>query len=90
MKFYVGHEKKDILVRAKQDLCVDAFQQHCDDNLAISVDDLLEINQVEQYYIHLEPTAAPNRIDIQSRYRRLDVPKIVEMAENIKELTCES
>ncbi len=86
MSFYVGHDKKEIVAKAKRDLCVDDFQQHCDDSHEIAVDDLLEINQVEQYYIHLEPTMAPNDIIIESSYRRLDVPKTVEMAENLKEL----
>ena len=88
MSFYVGRDKKEIVARAKRDLCVEDFQQHCDDNHEISVDDLLEINQVERHYIHLEQTTTPNHIEIESCYRRLDVPNILEMAKNLEDLIC--
>ncbi len=85
MSFYVGDNKSEIVSKAKQQLCVNDLQQHCDDNHALTLDDLLEINQVERYYIHLEPTTAPNKIIIESNYRRLDVPHIVTKAVELQE-----
>ncbi|MEM9243793.1 MAG: DUF1543 domain-containing protein [Pseudomonadota bacterium] len=84
MSFYVGHNRKEITAKAKQDLCVGQHQQHCDDSYAIEVDDIVKVDQIGQHYIKLEPTTLADQIDIQSHYRRIDVPDILAESERIK------
>lgn len=69
--FYVGKSKPEILARAKQNLCLSLIDPHCDDNCI--VDDIISIDQVDQHYIHLIPSAEPSQLCIQSGYRPLDV-----------------
>lgn len=85
MKFYVGENKKHIVKRASQELCVGSYQQHCDDNLLIGaqepqkdIDDIIKVACVDNYYVHLEPTGETSELEIESSYRRLDVPHILE------------
>ncbi len=73
--FYVGQSKSDVLARAKQELCLSLHEPHCDDN--VDIDDVLLINDVDQFHIHLQPTNASSPLEIQSYYRRLDVPEIL-------------
>lgn len=72
--FYVASSKPEVLKRAKQDLCLSLVEPHCDDNLPI--DDIISIDDVDQYHIHLVPTFDPVKLNIQSFYRRLDLPEI--------------
>lgn len=69
-KFYVGTHKSEILSRAKTELCHSLIEPHCDDNIA--VDDLLMINQIDNYYIDLHPTIKHKPLEIKSVYKRLD------------------
>ncbi|PCI38628.1 MAG: hypothetical protein COB50_02090 [Thiotrichales bacterium] len=78
--FYVCSSKKNAIIKAKKELCVGLTQQHCDDNFTIAVDDLIQINKVDHSCVHLEKTNIPAKLDIQSHYRRLDVPAIIEKA----------
>lgn len=68
--FYVAKTKSEVLARAKNDLCLSLLEPHCDDNL--SIDDIIAIKDVDQYYIHLHPQSQSRKLDIQSNYRRLD------------------
>ncbi len=45
----------------------------CDENVII--DDILSLAQVDQYYIHLQPTAQSAPLKIISSYKKLDVMK---------------
>lgn len=71
--FYVDTSKSNVLMRAKKSLCQDGIEPHCDDNVAI--DDIIEINKIDQYYLHYQP-ARPREITIHSEYQRLDLPYI--------------
>jgi hypothetical protein len=75
--FYVGTSENEILMRAKQELCVNGIESHCDDNIAI--DDVIEINLIDQYYLHFLP-AERKDIKIISDYQRLDLPEILDQA----------
>jgi|SRR5579885_506093 hypothetical protein len=72
-KFYVGTNKPDILMRAKQELCLNKIYPHCDDNIII--DDIIEIDHLDQYYLHFIPAAA-REITVITTYQRLDLPDI--------------
>jgi hypothetical protein len=76
--FYVGSDKPNVLARAKKNLCVDLIEPHCDDNLY--VDDIMAFQKIDQYYLHLVPSAKPAAIEIISDYRRLDLPDILAQA----------
>lgn len=69
--FYVASSKTEVLKRAKQDLCLSLVEPHCDDNLPI--DDIISIDDVDQYYIHLVPTLESVKLNIESKYHRLDL-----------------
>lgn len=77
-KFYVGTCKADILIRAKNELCINGVEPHCDDNLL--VDDIIEINKIDQYYLHFVQ-AEPRKINIIPEYQRLDLPDILHQSE---------
>lgn len=92
MSFYVANAKSDVVARAKESLCVGSFQQHCDDNLEINallakssleMDDMIRIDQIDEYYIHLVPTTKMQPLEVESSYRRLDVPDIIEKANQL-------
>lgn len=67
--FYVAETKNAALQRAKQELCVNLSEQHCDDNLII--DDLLEINLVDNFYIHLEKSTVKKPLEIIAKYIKI-------------------
>lgn len=77
-KFYVDTNKTDVLKRAKNELCLNGVESHCDDNLL--VDDIMEINKIDQYYLHFVQTG-PRKINIISEYLRLDLPDILQQSE---------
>jgi len=72
--FYVASSMEIALAKARKELCQSLFQQHCDDK--VLVDDLLALDRVDHYYIHLYPTAVPADITIQSHYIKLDFPEM--------------
>jgi hypothetical protein len=78
MSFYVASNRTEALARAKTELCVGSHQQHSDDHLV--VDDLIMLDKIGPYYIHLKPTAMPCHLDIHSHYRKLSLPEILEKA----------
>lgn len=71
--FYVGQSKPETLARAKTELCLGMSEQHCDDN--VDIDDVIEFNQVDEYYIHLTPAAQKQPLDVQSYYRKIILPE---------------
>jgi len=73
VKFYVADSKEDVAVRAKQELGSKYIQPHIDDNLA--VDDILAVENLSDYYVHLLPTQQKPEIKIETRYIKL-APKI--------------
>ena len=91
--FYVAESKADAVLKAKFNLCVGTHEQHCDDHKALDelshiendfIDDVLTIHQISQYYVQLIPTKKPNEIIIDSYYRKLDLPPIMERANALK------
>jgi len=78
INFYVAATKADAIAKAKKELCVGLLQQHCDDNLII--DDILELEQVGGYYIHLNYIDNPSPLKINSGYIKLSRPEILEKA----------
>ncbi len=89
MNFYVCDDKAQAVAKAKQTLCAGMYLQHCDDNLVIEdyLDDLSLIDEIDGNYLHLTPTAVAHTLEVTSDYRRLDVPKIIEEASQIKALS---
>ncbi len=93
--FYVTNAKPLAVAKAKQELCVDSHLQHCDDNLEINAflnkttalaDDIIAIEKIDNYYVHLVPTSKPSVLNVESTYRRLDVPDIMEKASQLMPL----
>lgn len=90
--FYVAHSKTEALEQAKQELCLNIEMQHCDDNYAVAdllqeeftVDDIIQLQAIDEYYIHLQVTDKTEPLDIQSYYRKLDIPHIIEQAQALK------
>ncbi|MCS5711601.1 DUF1543 domain-containing protein [Candidatus Berkiella aquae] len=80
--FYVATSRIDGLARAKEELCVGMLQQHSDDHL--SVDDILAVEHIGPYTIELIPTTKPCHLTIESYYRKLTLPDILEKAEALK------
>ncbi len=81
-RFYVANTKSAALARAKQELGLGLSEPHCDDN--VDIDDIFAVDEVDQCYIQLLPSDVQEQIQVDSRYRRLDVPEIVAQAEAIK------
>lgn len=77
--FYVADSKTEALARAKEELCISLVEPHCDDNL--DIDDIIKIDGIDGYYIHLEPTSVPSSLHIESYYRRLDLPEMIQTIE---------
>ncbi|MCF6766410.1 DUF1543 domain-containing protein [Thiotrichales bacterium 19S3-7] len=84
VSFIVSNSKKEVTKKAKNLLCVDTLQQHCDDNFVIGsdnfkkdVDDVITVNHVDGYYIHLTPTENVSKQKVKSQYIRLDVPNVL-------------
>ena len=93
--FYVTNAKPLAVAKAKQELCVDSHLQHCDDNLEINAflnkttalaDDIIAIEKIDNYYVHLVATSKPSVLNVESTYRRLDVPDIMEKASQLMPL----
>ena len=84
MGFYVAHNKKKVVARAKNELLVGQHQQHRDDIHAIDVDDFIEIKHVETHHIVLKAINKPNNIIIESSYRRLDVANVLTQADKLE------
>lgn len=83
--FYVASSKPEVLARAKQKLCLSLIEPHCDDNLII--DDIIPIERMDQYHIHLIPTSASTDLEIIADYRRLDLPDIIKQADDLHQST---
>lgn len=77
--FYVAISKDEVKARAKKELCLSTLEQHCDDN--VDIDDILSIDQIDQHYVTLIPSNKCPPLDIQSVYRKLDLPHIMQMVE---------
>lgn len=84
--FYIATSKPEVLNRAKKDLCKSLQEQHCDDNHDVTTlmqqdsicDDITAINKIDQYYIHLTPTTQPSFLKIESYYRKLNLPELMQ------------
>lgn len=85
MNFYAASSRIDALARAKNDLCVGSHQQHSDDHLV--VDDLIALDQIGSYGITLKETNQPCDLEINSFYRKLSLPDILERAAVLKDQT---
>ncbi|MGE3318500.1 MAG: DUF1543 domain-containing protein [Candidatus Berkiella sp.] len=82
VNFYVAPSRTDALARAKSELCVGAHLQHSDDHLV--VDDIIAIDNLGPYAIELKPTTQACNLEIISHYRKLNLPHIIEKAEELK------
>ncbi|ARG97422.1 DUF1543 domain-containing protein [Legionella micdadei] len=80
VKFYVESTKTAALARAKQDLGLSLLESHCDDN--IPIDDIMEVEVSDNYFVYLQPSETPSEIKITPGYFRLDTPEIIEKARN--------
>ena len=74
VQFYVAKTKAAALLRAREELCLALHEQHCDDNLP--VDDLLLIDAVDNFYVHLTAATEKKELLIESYLRLLSVDKI--------------
>lgn len=83
VNFYVGASRIEALSKAKSQLCVGSHQQHSDDHHVI--DDLIAVNNIDSYQISLKPTIKPCHLEINSHYRKLNLPAIIERAALLKE-----
>lgn len=79
--FYVASSIDSALAKAKQELCQSLFQQHCDDKML--VDDLLVLDKVDCYHIHLHSTTVSPNMNVESHYIKLNVPEIISEANGI-------
>lgn len=70
INFYVTTSKNEVIGKAKEDLCVGTSQQHCDD--ALLLDDIMLIDHVDQYYIHLKKTSVLQKLNVESYYRKFN------------------
>jgi hypothetical protein len=77
--FYVAEEAPEAIRRAKSELCQGLQTIHKDDVVLLDqvrqnfdVDDVLEIDNVDDYYISLKPSSSEERILPISAYIRLD------------------
>jgi len=91
-KLYVAKNKADAKAQAKKDLCLGLFQAHCDDSLNVQdliiedkedqeddgVDDILEVSEVDGYWIHLIPTDKTQQFKTICGYRKIDAQKILK------------
>lgn len=80
--FYVAETSHEAVKRAKSELCQGLNTIHKDDVLLIDkvshtmdfdVDDVLEISEIDDYYISLKPTASTQRSIPFSAYIKLDL-----------------
>lgn len=77
--FYVAEDAPEAVRRAKSELCQGLQTIHKDDvvlldhvNQDFDVDDILEIGNVDEYFISLKPSSSQERILPVSAYIRLD------------------
>jgi hypothetical protein len=93
MNFYVASSKAEVVARAKHELCYDLHLQHCDDNLpldflindtGLEIDDICIVEKVDEYYIQLVPTTHSSELNIHAHYRKLNLPDIIERANELK------
>jgi len=79
--FYVSESSPEAVKRAKSELCKGLQTIHKDDVVVIDrvsntaefdIDDVLEIREVDEYYISLIPTASPDLAVPVSAYIKLD------------------
>jgi hypothetical protein len=76
--FYVAESSPDAVKRAKSELCQGLETIHKDNVVVFGtsqeydVDDILEIGQVDEYYISLKPTSSEERTLPVAEYIRLD------------------
>jgi Domain of Unknown Function (DUF1543) len=77
--FYVAEDSPEAIRRAKSELCQGLETIHKDDvvlldhvTLGYDVDDVLEIGNVDEYFISLIPTASQEKTLPNSAYIRLD------------------
>lgn len=75
VQFYVAKTKTQALLRAREELCVGLHEQHCDDNLP--VDDILLLDTVDNFYIHVNAATTTKPLVIDSYYRKfnIDIPE---------------
>jgi hypothetical protein len=94
MNFYVAASKSEVVAKAKLELCQGLHLQHCDDNLPVDflmnetgleVDDICVVDKVDEYFIHLAPTTHSHELNIHAHYRKLNLPDIIEKANELKE-----
>lgn len=75
VNFYVAASKPEVLTRAKCELGLSLIEPHCDDN--VLVDDIINIDQANDGYIHLHPTTHLASLTITSCYRPLNAQQIL-------------
>lgn len=73
--FFVGEAQEEIKKRAKESLCQGLIKIHKDD--LYDIDDLLQVDEVNGLYIHLEPTSEKTSLVPHSGYHALP-KKIIE------------
>lgn len=67
--FFVSESKLEVKERAKQKLGTHLLEKHCDDNL--SIDDLITVDMIDQYYISLIPVDHAQELKIMTQYIKL-------------------
>ncbi len=87
VNFYIAPSRIAALARAKNELCKGLHQQHSDDHLV--VDDVIAIDKIGPYQIELKPTTQPCHLQIESHYRKLNLPDILERAQALKDNSVE-
>lgn len=77
--FYVAQNKQEAIQRARRELCPDMFQRHLDDSYDIQeilesdVDDVIEVKEVDGYYIKLIPCEMTTPLEVVVNYTKLPV-----------------
>lgn len=81
--FYVVKDKAEAIRRAQKELCSQLLQPHCDDALSLNnlissadIDDVIQISEVDQYYIQLIPTSHHKTLEPQPGYRKIEVKNL--------------
>jgi hypothetical protein len=82
--FYVAPSSQEAVHRAREKLCQGMYMPHKDDvisldavpshSVAFDVDDILEIEEVDEYYIHLQPSQTIAQPTPRSAYVKLRFP----------------
>lgn len=81
VNFYVATTALEALERAKKELCASLLSQHCDDTFEVEAklndqgyvtDDIVEIVQVDRYFIQLSPESQNHHeMTVDARYRKI-------------------